>query len=119
MRSTGEAGDVGLSGDVFEGGSLSRRGREMTVAIVVVGWLICSFLTYGLTLGGFTHSFPYMNNMQEALIFPIFGPFALFAGIGIFGFHWRLRPIPKEERWRIFHAKHNILSREYFEEHHG
>lgn len=89
------------------------------VAIGVAGWLVCSFVAYGLTLGGFTYHFPYMNNLRESLLFPIFGPFTIFAVVGVLGCHWRLRPISKEERWKIFHEEHYCLSETYFERNHG
>lgn len=104
---------------MFEGGILSRRGREMTVAIVVVGWLVCSFLTYGLLLGTFTHRYPYMRNTKDAIVLSVFGPFGVVVELMLGDFKWRLKPPSKEERWQAFSEEHGILGRAYFERHHG
>lgn len=86
--------------------------------ILLVLWIPCGFLNYGLFLGGFTHQFPYMPNTSEAVTGLLVGPIATPAALLVPGppYHFLLKPKTTEERWRIFHEQLPTLSREYFDE---
>lgn len=89
----------------------------MHLALIVIGWLVCSFFAWGLTLGYFTEHYPYMNNKLFALVMSLLGPAGLFAAL-ICGHSlaFRLKPLNKEQRWKIFKQKYDCLDRAYFEE---
>jgi hypothetical protein len=84
--------------------------------VAIILWLGCSYLTYGFTLGAFTHEFPDQYHTSFAVAFSIAGPLGLFADGVLDGFrHWRTVPLTMEERWKIFHDMYPMLSREYFD----
>lgn len=99
----------------------------MILALIVSMNLVCAVASWGLTLGSFTQNFPYMKHTGICITFFIFGlvlgPICLIALITIClmdqRVSFRLKPLSKEERWRIFHKQFNTLDREYFEQNHG
>lgn len=91
--------------------------KKLLILLAVL-WIPCGYLNYGLLLGGFTHQFPYMPNMTEAVVGAIIGPFGTPAALIVPGppYHFLLKPKTVEERWQIFHEQLPSLSREYFDE---
>jgi hypothetical protein len=51
------------------------EGKTVKRALIVMLWLLCSFVNYGTTLGYFSHRFPYDDNVQISILFAIGGPF--------------------------------------------
>jgi hypothetical protein len=89
----------------------------MTKFIVVIAWLFCSFIDYGLFLGSFTHEFPDQLHTKAAITWSlIFGPFGLPIVAVMGNGHWRVKPLTPEERWQAFHERWPILDRKYFNE---
>jgi hypothetical protein len=94
----------------------------MKKGLLVVGWLICSYINWGLTLGFFDHEFPYMSNTGISAFTAAVGPFGTIAVpivVVINGdkFRWRVKPPTTEERWKVFQERyHGVLDRAYFDE---
>ena len=86
------------------------------VAVAIL-WLGCGFVNYGLSLGYFSHKFPWMNNESEAILAGLTGPLGLPAdAIVFFPFHWQLKPYSTEQRWEFFQKEFPRLDRAYFEQ---
>jgi len=91
----------------------------MLLTFIVLFWLICGVIAYGVILGTFTRRFPWSRSAIMALLLAIFGPITLIsslifaAGTGHFGF--RLVPLTKEQRWEAHKRSFPELSRAYFE----
>jgi hypothetical protein len=90
------------------------------IVLVVIGWLACSFLTYGMFLGYFTKHYPVSKNFGDAILFSLGGPFAALVGARYAlhnkEFNFRIKPLTTEERFEKFNEKYGILGREYFDE---
>jgi len=89
----------------------------MKKTIIIVLWVVCGFFNYGLTLGYFIHKFPEADHRGAAFAIAILGPCGAPASL-LFGgppYHWRLKSLPVEERWKAFHEQFPDLDREYFE----
>jgi hypothetical protein len=90
----------------------------MKKVIVIVVWVICGYVNYGMTLGYFTHKFPYVSNVSTAITMTVLGPFGtpvvLISSAPTY--HWLTKPKSAEERWEIFHKEVPHLDRDYFEE---
>lgn len=86
----------------------------MIIALVVVAYLATCYLSWGLTLGYFTHRYPYFKN-TNTLWLCIGGPCALIVALCHPPYHWRIRPPDKEERWAAHQKAWPQLTREYFE----
>lgn len=89
--------------------------------LIVVGWIVCSFVSYGLILGGFTHRFPYFRQAQNSFISCLFGPVSLLSAL-IFlwlspemRWYWRVRPLTKAERWAAHKNEWPSLTYDDFE----
>jgi len=90
----------------------------MFIAVCVLAWLGCSFLTYGFTLGEFSHLWPDQSNVEFVIPFSLFsGPIGLLisAADGRFKY-WQLVPYTREQRWEFFDKKFPSLGREYFDQ---
>ena len=85
---------------------------------ILVFWLLCGYLNWGLTLGYFSHKYPYMDNVAAAALFAVGGPTATIPLLILTSAHWywQVRPTATEERWKIFHREFPNLSRSYFEQ---
>ena len=90
--------------------------KVLKITGVIVIWLACSVFSYGVMLGDFTHKYPDSSHVYSSVVISMFGPFAIPA-VCFLGdpSHFRLKPIPKEERYQIFHKKYPNLTREDFE----
>lgn len=90
----------------------------MILSIAV--YLGCSFVGWSLTLGHFTHKFPYMVNTGIATFIALLGPIGIIVAL-VAGqpFHWRVVPLSSQKRWEIFNRQYSALGRDYFEENHN
>jgi hypothetical protein len=84
--------------------------------LIILTWLACGFVNYGLTLGYFTHRYPESDSVGVSVGLGLLGPFALPVCLLNTPHHWRLRPLGVEERWKKFHERYPRLSRSSFEE---
>jgi hypothetical protein len=95
------------------------------IALIVLGWVVCGVIGWGLTLGDFTTEFPAYKNWGIAAFIALTGPFGVFVSIIMNIIHhgqlnFRLKPLTKEERWDAFVKEgFGILGRDYFEREHG
>ena len=84
--------------------------------LVILIWLLCAYVNWGLTLGHFDHRFPHQRNTDVAGMTAFAGPFGtivvLLAGQP---YHWRVVPRSTEEIWKAYHARWPHLSREDFD----
>lgn len=90
----------------------------MLVVLIVVMYLVCSFLGYGSILGGFTEEFSAANHLVVAIFAAVIGPFGLpwWFVFGSFK-NFRLKPLSREERYKEFDKLYGpLLTRKYFEE---
>ena len=71
------------------------------IAVIIVGWALCGFLAYGLTLAHYQRKYILIANESRdtdrrfALATAFFGPISLFVSILMYrkhGFMWRLPP---------------------------
>ena len=51
----------------------------MITALLILGWIICGVLAYGLTLYDFTNEYPGMSHKGISKLMGIMGPFGLLA----------------------------------------
>ena len=69
----------------------------MIITLIIIGWLICSILSYGMAFAFQLKEFPiyqYPNSshrnyriyMGMSILFSLFGPFSLLVTLGITGF---------------------------------
>lgn len=75
----------------------------MIIGLIVLGWIICGVLAYGMTLYNFTEMFPYLNHKGIARWMGICGPIGIlvcFRNVEHKGFMWRARSL--QERWEIY-----------------
>lgn len=91
----------------------------MIIALVIIGWITCGVLNYGMALESFTRKFPYMKHTGFAVFSGFTGPFGLI--VELFASNRRLlfRPYSVEKRWEIFRKEHEILGRNYFDRKHS
>lgn len=94
----------------------------MILLLVIIGWLTCSFLGYGLNLGYFTFNYPDAKHFKDSLILTFSGPayvlgMLLFLYIDDSPIRFRIKPLTTEQRFQKFNEKYEILGIEYFEEH--
>ena len=87
--------------------------------LIAVLWITCSLFNWGLFIGGFTYRFPQYDHRAPAAVFAVLGPFAtpgeLVAILIIDGWHFRMKPLTKEQRWEAFQNRFPGLDRDYFE----
>jgi hypothetical protein len=86
--------------------------------LFIVFWLVCSYVNWGLTLGHFSHEFPYMQHTGIAGFGAMLGPFGIPVSLLQCGppYRFQLKPTSTEERWKIYHARFPSFSRDDFEE---
>lgn len=91
----------------------------MWIAIIVAGWLLCSFLSYGLTLGYFDGKWPFFRHFRFAVLISTAGPVALIVALGFAledgSLRFNIRPLSKQEAWLAHRRKWPSLSYEDFE----
>ena len=91
--------------------------------LVIIWYIGCCVLSYGLVLYSFTEKFPYMKH-YDVLWTSILGPFALIGGflfilmekeatIGL-----RFRHLPYNERLQIFNSRSAMLGKDWFDARH-
>lgn len=93
----------------------------MKRTLFVIGWLICSFISYGVGLGTMENRFPYFREFGVSIALSTLGPFSLvgeFVSFPISGLplHWKLLPNTKEQRWEAHKKRWPLLDRDYFEQ---
>lgn len=104
-----------MDGDEVGEGDRSRC--ELIIFLVVIGWVLCGFLSYVFELGANTHRWPYFEHFRFCFTSSFFGPFGLFAVLVVHGFkHWRLKPLTKAEAWTAHQRAFSSLNYSYFEE---
>lgn len=73
----------------------------MTAALIIAGWALCGFLSYGLTLAYHQREFTLIANRNRnrdrgfAFLTSLLGPLSLFVALLMcreHGFMWRLPP---------------------------
>jgi hypothetical protein len=87
----------------------------MKKVFLLLFWICCGYLNWGLEIGYLTNRFPESDHRGFAALCAITGPFCIPASLADWPLHWRTRPMTIEERWEAFHAQWPSLSREYFE----
>ena len=96
------------------------------IVLILLGWIVCGAIGYGLYLGEFTREFLYMKHTGAfgSFVF-LCGPFGILAATISSIVHngkltFRLKSLTKEERWNEFvKIGFGILGRERFERDHG
>ena len=93
----------------------------MKKVMIVLVWLFCEFLTWGVSLGCFTHRYPSSNHTGICALLTVLGPCGLIASsissvVSSGHIYWRVVPMTKEERWGAFHKRWPSLSRQEFED---
>lgn len=84
--------------------------------VIVVLWAACGYGAWGLTMGHFTHQYPYMPNTGISTFTAAFGPAGLFAALVCEQpYHWLVKPKATEERWQIYHETYPNFPRSRFE----
>lgn len=89
--------------------------RNLIIAVI---WILCGCANWGLTLGYFTHRFPYGQHTPFAAAVALCGPLALPAVVidSSPNYYFLWKPKTTEERWQEFQKEgFGDLGREYFE----
>lgn len=85
----------------------------MTITLVVIGYLACSFVAWGLTLGFYTREFPFFSNIGFAALMAVTGPLgvltAIIGSLADGGLAWRVIPMTKDERFSEHHKRWPLL----------
>jgi len=93
---------------------------EDMLKYVIIIWIITSVLTWGVTLGYFSHKFPQYNNINIAIVMSIMsicGPFGLIISMIVaviddktFPPYFMLKPYTKAERWEFYKQEYPSLA---------
>ena len=84
--------------------------------ILILAWLVCGVVAYGLVLGTFTARWPEYYHGWFALTLGLFGgPISIVCVLFESPRVFRFRPLTKEERWASYKKKYPFSSREQFE----
>jgi hypothetical protein len=92
--------------------------KEKTVIyLIVLGWLLCGFLSYGCMLGSQSAQYgEFGSRFAQALCSILLEPIGLFATALTYGTsNFRLKPLSKEESWKIHQKKYPSMDYEEFE----
>jgi hypothetical protein len=92
-----------------------RSNKAVGIALIIVFWIACGYVNFGLTLGKFTHNFPDQYNLDVAEFAAFTGPFGLPVSLLSGPHHWRTTPLTTEERWEAFQKMFPGLGREWFD----
>lgn len=89
-----------------------------SIAIAVI-WISIGIYNYGSSLGSMTESYGCSSHTKEAVFLGVTGPFGLLPTLIDRPQRLLWKPLTKEQRWTIYHAKYPRLLRCDFEETYG
>jgi hypothetical protein len=92
----------------------------MIIIGFIIFWVVCSIITWGLSVNGWARRFPYMNNFKICLWLSIMGPISLISELISYDiifplkFQWKLYSY--EKRFEIYKETYPLIAtRENFD----